>query len=76
MWRAPDDRLVNYTEAINTETSCCKLTEVDVSIGGVGAADPGVAGHGAALVERHELVQVVEVGEHLQGEASESKILQ
>ena len=41
------------------------LTEVDVGIGGVGAANPGVAGHGAALVEGHELVQVVEIGEHL-----------
>jgi hypothetical protein len=40
-------------------------TEVDVGIGGVGAANPGVASDGAALVEGHELVEVVEIGEHL-----------
>ena len=41
-------------------------TEVDVGVGGLGAANPGVAGDGAALVEGHELVEVVEIGEHLQ----------
>jgi hypothetical protein len=46
-------------------TNCFRRTEVDVGIGGVGAANPGVAGDGAALVEGHELVEVVEIGEHL-----------
>ena len=42
-----------------------QYTEVDVGVGGVGAANPRGAGHGAALVEGNELVEVVEVGEHL-----------
>jgi hypothetical protein len=42
------------------------LTEVDVSLASVGAANKGGGSHGAALVEGHELVEVVEIGEHLQ----------
>ena len=41
------------------------LTKVDVGLAGASAADPGGSGDGAALLERHELVEVVEIGEHL-----------
>ena len=41
------------------------LTEVDVGIGGMGAANPRGASDGAALVEGDELVEVVEISEHL-----------
>ena len=41
------------------------LTKVDVGLAGASAADPGGSGDGAALLERDELVEMVEIGEHL-----------
>ena len=41
------------------------LTKVDVGLAGASAADPGGSSDGAALLERDELVEVVEIGEHL-----------
>jgi hypothetical protein len=41
------------------------LTEVDVGLAGASSADPGGSSDGAALLERDELVEVVEIGEHL-----------
>ncbi len=41
------------------------LTEVDVGLAGASAARPGGSGDGAALLERDELVEVVEIGEHI-----------
>ena len=40
------------------------LTEVDVGLASASAADPGGSCDGAALLERDELVEVVEIGEH------------
>ena len=51
-----------------------ECTEVDVGIGRVGAANPGIASHGAALVKGNELVEVVEIGEHL-NIASSAKLM-
>ena len=39
--------------------------EVDVGLAGVRAANPGGGSNGAALLEGDELVEVVEIGEHL-----------
>ena len=47
-------------------------TEVDVGIGGVGAANPRGTGDGAALVEGDELVEVVEISEHLRNYSSQT----
>ena len=41
------------------------LTEIDVGVGRGGAGRGGRAGDGATLVEGDELVEVVEIGEHL-----------
>lgn len=41
-------------------------TEVNVGLAGMGAADPRGCSDRTALVEGNELVQVVEVGKHLQ----------
>jgi hypothetical protein len=41
------------------------LTEVDVGLAGAGTANPGGSGDGAALLKGDELVEVVEIGEHL-----------
>jgi hypothetical protein len=61
-------------ECLNTSTNCFRPTEVDVGIGGVGATNPGGAGNGAALVEGHELVEVVEIGEHLRNRPKQVQI--
>ena len=42
-----------------------QLTEVNVGLAGVGAADPRGGSDRATLVEGDELVEVVEIGEHL-----------
>ena len=50
------------------------LTEVDVGVGRSGAGHSGGAGDGAALVEGDELVEVVEIGEHLRKFVRQRKI--
>jgi hypothetical protein len=50
----------NITASIVT-----KLTEVDIGFASASAANPGGSGDRAALLEGDELVEVVEIGEHL-----------
>ncbi len=48
-----------------TASVVTKLTEVDIGFASASAANPGGSGDGAALLEGDELVEVVEIGEHL-----------
>ena len=41
------------------------LTEVNVSLAGIGSTNPRSGGDGSALLEGDELVEVVKIGEHL-----------
>ncbi len=50
------------------------LTEVDIGFTSMSASDPGDCRNRAALLEGDELVEVVEVGEHLKETASNQKI--
>ncbi len=48
------------------------LTRVDVGLAKASTPDPGGGGDGAALLERYELVVVVEISEHLRPRKSAS----
>ncbi len=50
------------------------LTKVDVGLAGASTADPRGSGDGTALFERDELMEVVEIGEHLRVRQSGPKL--
>jgi hypothetical protein len=40
-------------------------TKVDIGLASMSATNPGFSGNGTALLERDELMEVMEIGEHL-----------
>lgn len=60
------DLIVREPALANVVSSDVSSAEVDISLASVGAADPGGGSHRAALLEGDELVEVVEIREHLE----------
>ncbi len=69
MWVAPESNKVT-SKHLQQCANVVLRTEVDVSLAGMSASNPGISGNGTALLEGNELVEVVEIGEHLQQTAS------